>query len=223
MRQLKAGELVFDFDIYPRQAVDSQHVHYMRESAEAGAEFPPVVIDQKTKRIVDGFHRVRMTLGLYGPEHLMDVVEKRYASEADLLADSIRLNASHGRALTRFDRVHCLLLAEKLELSLDETAKALSTTVERLKEMRVERVGQMRIDKKPVAIALKRTISHMSGKVLNQAQVEANKKLSGMSAMFYVNQVVLLIEANLLDAGNEELWARLEHLGSLIRSLRRAA
>lgn len=66
MRSLNTAELILDYGLYPRHSIDSQHVSYMVESIRAGVALPPVVIDKKSKRVVDGFHRVTAF------QHLMD-------------------------------------------------------------------------------------------------------------------------------------------------------
>jgi len=221
---IKVGELVMDFSIYPRVSVDATHIRYMREAVEAGVTLPPIIICKKTRRIVDGFHRCRLYLAMHGGEHEVEVIEKTYRQEADILADAIRYNAAHGRALTRYDRVHCCLLGDKLELPEDVIAGALQMTVETLKELRLGRVGKLSIPGDgQESVPLKRTLAHMSGKTLTPAQAEANERAGGMSAMFYTNQLISLLENDLLDVENEALIARVKHLGGLIRKLKIAA
>ena len=225
MRRVKVGELIVDYNVYPRTTVDKVHISYLKEAEAAGHSIPPIVIDAKSKRIGDGVHRHHMYLSLYGPEHEIEVIERRYRSEAEFLADAIRMNAAHGKMLTRCDRVHCMLLAEQVNLSIDETAKALSMTVETLTELRLGRVATTLTipGQTGEPVALKRTIRHMAGRELTAAQVAANDKLSGMNAMFYVNQIILLIDHGLLDLTDVELITRLRHLAGLIGQLKVAA
>jgi hypothetical protein len=100
----------------------------------------------------------------------------------------------------------------------------MAMTAETLKTLRDGRVAShMTENRRAEPIALKQTIRHMAGENLTAEQVAANDKLSGMNQMFYVNQLVTLIENALLDTGNAELMARLQHLADLIRRLRKAA
>jgi ParB-like chromosome segregation protein Spo0J len=55
-----ASELMIDFNLYPRHAIDSTHVNDLLNALKAGAKLPPVVINQQDKRVVDGFHRLAM-------------------------------------------------------------------------------------------------------------------------------------------------------------------
>jgi hypothetical protein len=212
VKKYKLSELVLDFDIYPRGSVDSHHVGEIAAAMEAGVTLPPIVVDKKSKRIVDGFHRFRAYLRQFDENHEIECIEKEYKNDKDLFLDSMRFNASHGRALTVHDKVHCLLLAEKLRIAKDDVAESLNLTSERVGELMAQRVG--RLGAQP--IALKQSIRHMGGKKLSKDQVEANEKLSGMNALFHVHQIMILIENELLDTTNEDLMEGLRRLHEML-------
>ncbi|TAL38062.1 MAG: hypothetical protein EPN97_04305 [Alphaproteobacteria bacterium] len=217
VKQVKVGSLVVDYNLYPRVEVDQQHIGYMREALRAGEALPPIVIIEKDSRIIDGVHRRGAYMAEFGPDHEIQVVAKAYKNEGAAYLEAMRLNAGHGRSLTRFDRVHALLHAEELGLTADQTAVALGMTVEALGKLRADRVGKLHVPgKKSTEVPIKRTISHMAGKSMSAEQVHANSKLSGMNQTFYVNQIITLIEADLLDTDNEDLLNRLAHLARLI-------
>jgi len=218
-KKMAVGSLIVDFSIYPRSDVDSQHITYMQEAEDSGVKLPPIIIERKSKRVVDGVHRTKMYQRKYGDEHLIEVIEKDYANEAYLFLDAVRCNASHGRTLTRHDRTHCILLSEKLKVPQDELASALSMKVEKIGKLRVERVGELRVGKTFTPIPLKRTISHMHGRKLTKRQSEANDRLSGMNQSFYVNQLITLIDSGLLDMNNENLMERLKVLYQALEKL----
>lgn len=218
MSTMKIAELVLDFDLYPRAEIDRQHVGYMVSALSAGAKLPAIIVDKASNRIVDGFHRYRAYQRFLGDDGEISVVLKKYDSEAAMFSDSMKFNAGHGRSLTTFDRTHCILRAETLGLTVEQIAEALSLTVDAIGELRSDRVGKLRAvsggSSEP--IPLKRTIRHMAGRSLTKEQNEANNKLSGMEQLFYVNQLILIIEAGLLDMENENLMAGLLKLAGLI-------
>lgn len=219
MKKYAINELVYDFDLYPRGSVDSHHVGEIAAAIQAGSELPPIVIDKKTKRIVDGFHRSKAYRRVYGDDYEIMCIEKTYKSEKDLFLDSMRYNASHGRALTQHDKVHCLIMAEKFKIEPELLGQALNITVGRIGQLTTERVGL--IGKAPVA--LKRTVRHMAGQQLTQVQSDANKKLSGMNQSFYVNQVITLIESDMLDLDDQNLMETLGRLYDLIGGIAKKA
>lgn len=210
MRMLPVSEIVLDFDLYPRQSINTQHVAEMCEAAKAGVDFPPIVTDKKSKRTIDGFHRVRKALRLKEPE--IAVIEKTYKTEAEMLLDAIRMNANHGRVLSAYDRTHCIILAGRMKIKDNAIATAMSITTDRLESLRIDRSATVKTGKVVETVALKRTVRHMAGKRLTKPQVEANEKLSGMTQQFYVNQVLTLITSGLLDRTDEKL---MELLGEL--------
>ena len=108
--------LVLDRDLSPRARLGSNHVRQLAESLRAGAELPPIVVERQTSRVVDGFHRVEAHRRVYGPEALIDAVEKDYADEAELFEDAMRLNSAHGSRLAPYDQLRCVAIAERLSI-----------------------------------------------------------------------------------------------------------
>jgi hypothetical protein len=208
MKKYKLSELILDFELYPRGSVDSHHAGEIASAIEAGASMPPIVIDKKSKRITDGFHRWKAYRQLFDEDYQVECVEKTYKNEGEMLLDAMRFNASHGRALTSHDKAHCLIIAKKFKLSDHLVAQALNLTTGKIGTMRATKIG--RIGRKP--IALKRTIKHMAEKTLTKTQVVANEKLSGMNQLFYVNQIKILIENDLIDMENGDLLTGLNEL-----------
>lgn len=215
MRKLKAATLVLDFDLYPRNNVDAHNVRCIMDAIAMGIELPPVVIDKKSKRIIDGAHRVRAYLKL-DPESEVMAIEKNYESEAEMFLDAMRYNASHGSRLDPCDRTRCSIIAERLSIPLDAVAGALHMPTEKLGDLRQNRTAN---NGAGLAVALKRTVRHMAGRKLTQAQSDANEKLSGMNQTFYVNQLVMLIETRMIDKDDARLMERLERLAELLDEL----
>lgn len=212
MKRYQLSELILDFDLYPRGGVDPAHVTQIAEALVAGASVPPIIIDKISKRIVDGFHRWKAFWRLFGEKYEVECVEKSYKNEGEMFLDAMRYNASHGRVLTPHDKAHCLLLGDRLNISADLVAESLNLTPERLGKLRSDRIGKFGSQD----IALKQTIRHMAGKKLNKKQAGVNEKLSGMNAVFYVNQLIMLLDSELIDQSNEKLVSKLFELSDLL-------
>jgi hypothetical protein len=219
MRVVKLAELILDYNIYPRTQVDNSHVRYMHIAVDGGAKLPPPIVDKKSLRVVDGFHRVTMYKRI-DKNGEIEIIEKSYKNDAEMFADSMRMNAHHGRNLSPFDRTHCIIRAEELGMTVEMIAAELSMTVEAVGELKRDHIGNMRIDGQKTSIPIKRTILHMCGKQLNKRQSEANDKLGGMNQIFYVNQIIELIEADLIDTSNENLLERMRHLMNLMKNIK---
>lgn len=215
MKQMKAAELVLDFTIYPRNNVDSKNVSMLVEALAAGAELPPVIIDKKSKRVADGVHRTKAYLKYYGDDASIPVIEKSYKSDGEMFLDAMRYNAAHGARLDPCDRTHCVIVAERLGLTLDLVAGALHMPADKLGSLKNDRTATYN----RLAVPLKRTVRHMAGKQLTQRQNEANTKLSGMDQSFYANQLIELIESKMIDLENESTLNALKKLHELLGSL----
>lgn len=218
--KVKVLSLVIDYDIYPRMSVDSQHVGYLVEARSAGKTLPPIVIDKKTKRVVDGVHRCKAEIRLRGDEAEIDAIEKEYASEKELFLDAIRLNAHHGARLDRHDRVHCAILGGQKRIAKSALAEAMHMNLKRFEELVKARTAFAATPKsvrdnggakpEPRHIPIKLAVQHMAGKEITASQEEAiTKRLGGNQPMFWVNQIILLIEENLIDEENSKLIARM--------------
>jgi ParB-like chromosome segregation protein Spo0J len=69
--------------------------------AETEAPLPPILVDRRTMRVIDGMHRL-MAASLQGRE-IIDVVFFD-GSEADVFLRAVRENVAHGLPLTQADR-----------------------------------------------------------------------------------------------------------------------
>lgn len=212
METMKAADIVLDFDLYPRGQVDNQHVGEIREAMRAGIEMPPVIIDKKSKRAVDGFHRIRAELAENGEGATIQVVAKKYTNDKAMFLDAMRFNVGRGHDLTPYDKARSIIRAGALKITDMELAEVLKVTVEKIVGVREVKTAKSNGKLCPI----KRTIQHMAGKPLTRKQVEANARLGGMKPRFYVNQIVTLIEADLLDKEDEELAGALRQLHELL-------
>jgi len=203
--RIKVAELIIDYNLYPRQKIDPYHVSEMVESLKAGAIFPPVVADSESKRVVDGFHRCAALQRLYKEKAEVDVRLKKYLSEAQMYEEAMRLNSTHGRNLTSYDKAHCILKGRELGLSDDRIADALHITTDRISTLIEER---WTADKN----VLKATMSHMAGKKLTPEQRDFIPKAGGMDQLFYINQVLALVETDSVDWGREQVVKTLKRL-----------
>lgn len=153
MTTVLLADLVEDYTVYPRHAVDSAHVSELARALEAGETLPVPIVDRKSKRVVDGFHRAAAHRRVYGPDATIEVELRGYASDADLVEDAVRLNARHGRKLDSQDRVRSTLMLERLGRDTQQIAAVLSTTPARVEQLkaRIVVVEGQPIPAKPVA------------------------------------------------------------------------
>lgn len=211
----KLSDLVFDKSIFPRAAVDEAHVEMMREAERAGKTFPPYVIDAKSLRVIDGFHRGRKDLLEHGGDHLVKCDARDFPNDGAMLVEAIRLNASHGRPLSKWDRASALAKCKGHKVAMKAAAAVLGmslATVTAIANGRVAHVAHRGGSVERVTI--KRTIGHMAGQTLTEEQRSANDRLSGSEQETYVEQLLILVKARLVNMQNVALMAKLAELHS---------
>ena len=208
-KRIKAASLVLDYNIYQRHELDDYHVREIKHAMEAGVEMPPVVADKVTKRVVDGFHRV--TAALKGdPNATILVTFQEYASDGELFQDSMQRNAGHGRNLTKYDKARCGILGQEFGLTPAQISTALNMTGARLTSLLLKRTAAS-------GEVLKQTTAHFAGKAMTPAQERySRRQAGGLDQLFYINQVVALVESGSVDLSREKVVAGLAKLRDLL-------
>lgn len=195
----KIGDLVYDSTIYPRHDINRAHVNELKDSFRADEPLPPLVVCKVTKKIIDGIHRWHALIDLYDENARWYIKWESFSTDSARFLRSVQLNARHGMRLEKYDRAHCLVIAEKLCIPVADLAAGFGCTKAAfegsVKERFPKAVGVSALRE---TVPLKRTIRHMAGKELTEAQVATNEKLQGWSATFYADQLISLVESDLL-------------------------
>lgn len=217
---VKVGTLVYNFEIYPRQhygdKLDETRVRNLRYVLRSGTEFlDALIVDKKTKCVVDGFHRGHAMEKERGAEALIAVIYKTYKNRAEMLAESGRINNSHGKPMDRQDQVHFALKCEKHGISLTKIAGILSMPEKQLISFLDQRTA---LDEDGESMAIKNIVGHMAGETFTEDQEEAHKHLGGSSQVFLVNQIISLLRNGMTNTANVRL---MERLGDLQKELGR--
>jgi hypothetical protein len=196
---VKVGELVIDYGILPRQAVNYTHVDTLKNAALAGESFPPMIAERSTRRIVDGLHRHTMYKQLYGAEHEVEVEFRDYADENQLWLAAVAANSAHGLAYTTYDRRRILVEAEKRGISREVISSAIKMPVEKAEK---KLAGGSAFVKTPAGgkerVPLRTGLKPLAGHTLSRKQEDANKQGS-MKAEYHAHALVNLLRAGLLS------------------------
>jgi len=213
---LAIAELVEDLAVYPRHAVDDSHVAALAQAIEAGHDLPPVVACVRSKRIVDGWHRIRARRRVHGVSATVDVVLKEYQSEADLVEDAIRLNAAHGRRLDAMDRTRAVLMLKRHDVPAERIALVLRTTPKVVKKLEVRvATATTHVDATvpgTKTIVLKRPVAHLQGRKLTREQAEAHDSMPGTSFLLLSNQLRMAMRTGLVNREDGRLMDGLRGL-----------
>lgn len=216
LMSLPLAELVEDMAIYPRHAVDESHVSKLCKALEAGETLPPVVADEQSKKLTDGWHRTRAYRRVLGAGGVIDVELRQYKNDGEMLLDAIAMNASHGRALDKVDTVRCVVLAQKAGIEIARIAVALKQTVNEVQKLtvRVATVpsGSPGTIPGTVQVALKRPVQHLVGSQLTKEQAKAQASVPGTSYLLLAHQLYDAIHLGLANQADGRLMEALRKL-----------
>lgn len=212
VRKIKVSKLLLDYELYPRERIEPFNVNQMVEALKAGLQLPPITVDRRSHRVVDGFHRVRAYQKLYGVDAKIPAELKDYKSNAEMFMDAVRLNANHGRQLSTYDRARCIARAESFKLELEVISSLLNMTVDRIAEMKADRFATYKMQ----PLVLKRTSAHFAGRELTDGEASYNEKAGGMPQTFYINQVIAMLETDSVNWENQKVNNALKKLYDLL-------
>lgn len=210
-KDVPLASLVEDFSIYPRHRVDDAHVSDLVRALEAGHDLPPIIVDAKTMRKVDGFHRSRAVAKHFGPEAMVKVELREYANEAALFMEAVALNSAHGRKLDRQDQTRIVLKMRELNIPDQQIAMTI-----RVPEPVVQTLS-LRIVHAPAGpIPVKRGLEHMRGQTMTEEQVAVMESVRSAEAGRLALELIRLLKSGLVDLTDDGTVARLRELHSVV-------
>lgn len=207
------SKLIVDFGLYPRTKVEAVNVEQMSNALDLGITLPPIIVDSHSFKVADGFHRLEVHKKRGLTE--IDCILKDYPDERALFLDAMALNAQHGRQLSPFDRTRCILRAEELKIPDNKVSVALCLTMDKIAELKTNKTAEV-YGPDNGRVALKATVSHMVGKKITKDQAAVMPRIGGQQCGFYVNQILLLIEHDLVNRKNEFLMESMNKLHTVL-------
>jgi hypothetical protein len=214
--RVKAIELVMDWSIWPRQSaqrLDSTNVGRMKESLRSGFPLPPIIVDRKTLRIVDGFHRTQAVLSVFGDDAEIEAILKDYKNDAEMFLEAGATNHHHGLPMSPKDRAHFISVCRRMKIPWPAIAGALNMDQERVKAFVKARTAQAQNGE---TIALPAGAQHLAGKKLTSSEeyyVRSEQGFGGPSA--HVSILMNAIRANSVIP-NERTIEQMRELHQLI-------
>lgn len=197
IKKVKAIELVFDWELYPRckiDSLDSSHIASMKEALRAGVTLPPVVANSKDNRLTDGFHRTRSHLSVFGDDAEIMVDFRDYKNDAEMFEDSVRLNANHGLHFSPKDRAHIGVKSKRFKIPAAVMAGILNMDKDRFKQFLDSRTA---MTKEGELIPLSGGMKQFKGKTLTRKQENyARGKSAPLMPTHYINMLINQIKAN---------------------------
>jgi len=196
------AQIIVDETLYPRHKVSAGNVALLKEALRSGATLPPVVLDAKTKKVIDGWHRIEAVRSLYGEGVAVDAELRDYDTKQDMVYDAVHLNAVQGYKLTTWDRVRSIVLLTELDADEERIQRALGITKEKLDKL------MLRIADGPhgVKVPLKGSMRDFGGQKITAAQERYNAESApGLSIHVMLAQIIRALEAKAVNLHDERI------------------
>jgi len=216
-KTVKAIELVFDWNLWPRhkaEVLDATNLNQLRDALRAGMRFPPVVVDASSLRIVDGFHRTRAVLDVFGEEGEIDAEMRSYKKDEEMFLEAGALN-NHGLKLGPLDRAYFILKARKMKIPPEAIAIALGMDAKKMKEFIAKRSART---KNGEIIPLPAGAQNLAGLTLDAAEEHFVRTSTGCMPEMYISMLLNALGTRALILGDKTI-KRLEALRDKINEI----
>lgn len=195
--KVKAIELVFDWNLWPRhkaEVLDATNIIQIREALRAGITPPPVIADSKSLRLIDGFHRTRAYLDVFGEEAEIDVELREYKDDAAMLLEAGALN-NHGLKLSPQDRAYFIHKCRKMKVPPAAIATALGMDPAKMSKFFAKRSAKSQSGE---TVILPGGARNLAGKVLTPEQEHYARHTCGVVPEMYANMLYNALVADVL-------------------------
>ena len=218
IKKINIGALLRDMEIYPRQRQDASdlnlyHVNRLRQLLRAGTVFPPIVADEKTLAVTDGWNRIAAYEKERGDDCVIDVELRKYKNRKEMFADAMRMNSEARCNLTPQDHARCFWMGQKMGLTEGEIAELLAVPAEELIKKANERLAENRAGDK---IVLKGStvdqIQNNQRGIVTKKQEDNMRKMGGNHLGLYVNYLIRSLDTGFINWENEKLSLALKEL-----------
>lgn len=225
-------EIYFDEDLYPRSSWDWKTSYIYSQSMNSGAIFPPIVLAllNHKKYLVDGKHRLEAHKNLKKSD--IDAIVHTGWTKKKIFEEAIRLNVTHGRVLSPYEKRRIALKLREMDSSDKEICKLIQVPEDKLENFIGSRLintltGEVidseeneRIAKEIGQAILKSGVKHFAGQTLSEEDynnLEKNQKsFYGASQVSLLNELIRLIEGNLLDKSDEKVTQLVNKLKKIL-------
>ena len=213
--KVKCMELIKDWSLWPRYEandLDATNLLKLKEALRAGEVLPSIVVDKKSMRIIDGFHRVDAHLSVYGENAEIEATFREFKNDIEMFMESARMNTIHGLPLSPKDKVHVMLKARRHRIPLKKMADILGMTHERARQLMEGRTATTSNGKK---IPLSHGASALAGKTLTKKEEKFARTSNGILPIVNARLLMNALRANCFPLTKKEVEVLIELRGCI--------
>ena len=219
---LKVKDIKLNKEFYIRNNVDWQTALQYQNSMLIGDKFPPIVVTKRKDGyyLVDGAHRLDAHKRLQRKQkkfQYINAIITKPLNDAELYAESVRLNTLHGIRLSSYERANVALRLRDMGYPDVKIANLIRTPVSDLRKFIVSKTA---IDSEGKMFVLKGAVHHLAGQTLTKQQSKAYYSEEGTHQLTMFREINKLFANNLIDRKNKSVMKELAILKILIRKLK---
>lgn len=220
-KTVKVLELILDWKLWPRHEagkLDSTNVAKLKAILVDGRSFnTPIIVDSKSLRVIDGFHRCRALSDVLGDDAEIEVTLRDYENEIAMRIDAAHSANSGSLQLTPKDKVHFALGMRRDHIPWPLIADALDMDVERVRKL-VEGRSVMTQDGERIAVsaAVQPLAESLDGKKANSDQEHFARTANGNPPMMHARMLLNAMKARGAIEYDEQAVAVLRELADAI-------
>ena len=198
--EVKISDLVIDPKLVEIRSINPYYVSRYRQAMRVGAQFPPIIIEAETNRVVSGNHRVSAYLDEYGGGHVIEAIVETFPDEAAIIRRFAEENTRHGYPLSGISQRAIIHILLKHGDSPETIAPVLNIPVQK-----VNMLGQMSVlvvgkNKRKEMKPIKHGLEHISGRKVSPKQYEEHRKSDrGVPLVHLARQIQRWIDNGWVD------------------------
>lgn len=222
MQKIKLMDIVIDPTIQVRE-VKPFTVSKYAQAMKAGAQFPPLLLEEKTNRVVCGNNRYFAYKSAFDPDYEITVEFRRFKDDAEIIRVAAKDNSTHGAQMDTWD---CKRIASRLigyGDTPEQIAEVLSIPVKKIETwsgMNVIVIGNKAKGVKTEALPVKNSLSHMAGQKIKAADYEAHSRSDlGTPVKNLAAMITRHIKSGLINTEDHKTMENLTALHSALGEL----
>lgn len=189
----RLGDLIIDELLTRLRPINGYFVSVYRQAYRSGKDLGEIVIEKGTNRIVSGNHRVTALLAEYGEDHIIEVEEKYFNDEAELLEYFAEANVKNGNPLIGVQRRAITQELLKHNVEREKIANIFGVSIRKVEEWAGITVLVIGKKQKKMYKPVKRGVE--PGIEMTEQQYEEHMKADrGVSAVAQTKQLMRWIE-----------------------------
>lgn len=245
IEDVRLGDVVADYSYQVRKEINKHVTNQYADSMRSGQQFPPLILEQGTNKIVCGFTRYAAYQKAFDPDHMIPAITKIFKSDLERVYYATEDNHAHGERLTTFDIQNILahikrlggkeeIAAEKLGMSLGKirilagrgfevvgTTPAFVETRFDGQKTKVPMIEVVSEDNKQISVQPAKSGNvHLIGKRISKAVYDnICAHYLGYTATVLINQIIMRIDDKTLNYENEVETRRLRVLYEKLKEM----